>query len=122
MIYLKSIDLVKKGREQLYYGTPISQKVDLTVLQQKIIIGEIEINRPGRETIMNNIAGAIGNIQLKKLSKFIDRRKEIHRVYYEELSKYDWLSMPPALMSDTSSSYYFFDSVEKRDDLARFVR
>jgi dTDP-4-amino-4,6-dideoxygalactose transaminase len=123
MIYLKSDKLMQICREQLYLGTPAKQKSGLdSSTDNKDNWWEFDINRPGRRAIMNNIAGAIGNAQLKKLNSFIKRRKEIHGIYFNELSKYDWLRLPPMLEVDFSSSYYFFwIQLNKRNELARYL-
>ena len=123
MIYLKSKELVEIAKEQLYYGLPIKQKSGMdssTGGSQNW--WEFEINRPGRRAIMNNIGGAIGATQLRKLDSFLARRKEIYETYENELGECEWLTFPPAITEDYVSSYYFFwIQLEKRDELARFL-
>ena len=80
------------------------------------------MNRPGRRAIMNNITAAIGNIQLKKLDKFLKRREEIYNSYLNGFSDIDWLRTPPSLNEYIKSSYYFFwVQTERRDELARYL-
>ena len=123
MLYLKSKDLIEIAKEQLYLGTPVKQRSGLdSSASRESNWWEFDINRPGRRAIMNNIAGAIGVEQLKKLDSFIFRRKEIYETYERELSHCERLRMPPLLNEEYVSSYYFFwIQLEKRDQLARFL-
>lgn len=110
-------------KEQLYYGLPKRPKSGLdSSASRQNNWWEFDINRPGRRAIMNNIAGAIGVEQLKKLDSFILRRKEIYEMYEKELRDCEWLKMPPPLNEEYVSSYYFFwIQLDKRDELARFL-
>ena len=122
MIYLKSDKLMKVCREQLYLGTPANLKSGLDSSTENNNWWEFDINRPGRRAIMNNIAGAIGNVQLSKLDKFIKRRKQIHDIYFDKLSELDWLTLPPKINDSIKSSYYFFwIQLNKRNELARYL-
>ena len=82
MVYLKSDHLVKDAEEYLYLGLGSNEKGGI----DRSTAGndnwwEIQIERPGRRAIMNNLAGAIGLAQLKKIDRFIARRKEIDQRY-----------------------------------------
>jgi len=123
MIYVKSNDLMTISKEKLYLGTPIKQKSGLdSSASYQNNWWEFDINRLGKRAILNNIAGAIGLAQLKKLDSFINRRKKIYEIYLKELVDYAWLILPPRIEDEYVSSYYFFwIQLEKRDELARYL-
>ena len=122
MIYLKSEDLKIIAEETLYLGLPAKQKSGIDSSTLNTNWWEFEMNRPGRRAIMNNITAAIGNIQLKKLDKFLKRREEIYNSYLNGFSDIDWLRTPPSLNEYIKSSYYFFwVQTERRDELARYL-
>jgi len=123
MIYLKAEDQIPVARERLYHGLPARKNsgTDSASSGDKQW-WEIRINRFGLRATMNNIAGALGVVQLTKLNDFIERRRAIFDLYSSELSHLDWLRLPPKLKEECSSSYYFFHvQLTKRDELAAFL-
>jgi len=124
MIYLRDPAQMMRAKEQLYLGLPVKQTSGLdSAGAGSQNWWEFEINRPGRRAIMNNIAGAIGLEQMKKLPAFIGRRKKAHERYVQELGELGWLELPPRLKDDIVSSYYFFwIQSEHRDELARYLK
>jgi dTDP-4-amino-4,6-dideoxygalactose transaminase len=123
MMYIKDLKLRNIAEEQLYLGLPLKQKSGIdSSTNGKVNWWEFEINRPGRRAIMNNISGAIGCVQLKKLDNFINRRKEIYNIYKEAFSKVSWIDIPPIVDFDYKSSYYFFwIQTKHRDRLAKYL-
>ena len=123
MIYLKDKEILQAAKEFLYLGLPAKEKSGFDkAANENNIWWEYEINSFGRRAIMNNIAGAIGCVQLKKLEQFIQRRKEIDSMYREGLSGIEWLELPPKIHKNVKSSYYFFwIQLEKRDELAKYL-
>lgn len=87
---------------------------------------EFDISSYSNRHIMNDILSAIGIEQLKKLDDFIRRRKEIWNKYNYEFEKNnDWISIPPLINQNISSSYYFYwiqVGREYRDDLAMYLK
>ncbi len=125
MIYLKDSDkMMNHAKEHLYMGLPNRQKSGIDSAGTGAAQWwEFEITRPGRRAILNNIAGAMGVEQLKKLPKFLARRKEIHKRYMKELKGLKWLTLPPELPDNVTSSYYFFwVQCEQRNELAKFLK
>ena len=124
MVYLKSDDLVKDAEEYLYLGLGNNEKSGI----DRSTAGsdnwwEIQIERPGRRAIMNNLAGAIGLAQLKKIDSFIARRKAIDERYRHELAGLSWLRLSPSPGKHCEPSYQFFwIQLDKRDELAIFLR
>jgi aminotransferase len=123
MIYLRSKDLIGVANELLYHGFPSRQKSGMDGSKTgSPNWWEIDISRLGRRAFMNNISGAIGVSQLKKMDRFILRKKYIYEIFMKELADCQWLTLPPVLNEEYVSSYYFFwIQLEKRDELARFL-
>ncbi len=123
LIYLRSKNLVSKAEELLYHGLPSRQKSGMDGSKRgNSNWWEIEINRIGGRAFMNNVAGAMGVVQLQKMDEYILRKKIIYETYMEELADCDWLTLPPILDDNIISSYYFFwIQLKKRDQLAKFL-
>jgi aminotransferase len=123
MIYIKDPKLRIEAEELLYLGLPQKQKSGIdSSTDSNNTWWEFEMNSPGRRAIMNNVTAAMGCVQLKKLDRFISRRKEIYNLYHEKLSKLDWLELPPKENFENESSYYFFwIQTKHRDALAKHL-
>jgi dTDP-4-amino-4,6-dideoxygalactose transaminase len=123
MMYIKDLKLRTEAEEKLYLGLPKKQKSGIdSSSESNNAWWEFEMKYPGRRAIMNNVTAAMGCVQLKKLDSFISRRKEIYDIYYYELNKLDWLTVPPVEIFNNISSYYFFwIQTEKRNELARHL-
>ena len=70
---------------------------------------------------MNDVTGAIGNVQLDKVAGFINKRKKhIKHIWMNSKKLLD--KLPPSIKNYNKSSYYFFwIQLEKRDHLAKFL-
>lgn len=123
MIYVKDENLAHKLRQKMYLGL-LSQSGFSNTVDSKW--WEFQIDCFGRRTIMNDIASAIGLVQLNKLPSFIERRGQLHKKYSEMLSKFSWLSIPPHIPDDKKSSFYLYwiqlHNTEDRDALAIHLR
>jgi aminotransferase len=122
MIYCKDVDRAQKLEEMLYLGL-LTQSGFSTANEGRW--WEFEIGCFGRRAIMNDISSAIGLQQLKKLSGFINRRKEVHEAYDRMLSDLTWLQLPPEMPTYVDSSYYFYwlqMPSGVRDRLAKYLR
>lgn len=123
MLFLRTPELAEAAKESLYLGLPDKQKSGMdSSATGTVNWWEYQVTRPGRRAIMNNIAGAIGLVQLGKLGSFLTRRRAIHERYLAELADLDWLTLPPPIPADCVSSYYFFwVQTPARDRLARHL-
>jgi dTDP-4-amino-4,6-dideoxygalactose transaminase len=87
---------------------------------------EFEVLCNGRRGITNDICSAIGLEQIRKLPVFLDRRREIDGIYRRELVGLKWLTPPPEVPPDCSSSHYFYwvqiAGAGRRDRLAAHLR
>ena len=66
-----------------------------------------EMQSLGYNYRMTDIQAALGISQFRKLDKFIDRRKEIARLYDSEFKDNPWFDIPP-VRSYASSSYHLY--------------
>src|SRR6185295_2692126 len=122
MIWCRTADLAKRAEQLLYLGLGSESGFGKTV---KTRWWEFEVAECGRRGILNDIASAIGIEQLKKLPRFLARRKQIHEYYDQELSSISWLTCPPQIPDCSISSYYFYWVQARghhRDRLATHLR
>jgi aminotransferase len=122
-VYAKNTGHAKQIEYHSYLGLKSKSGIENTVDKKW---WEFDIDHFGRRAIINDIAGAIGNSQLKKLNQFIKTRKGIHDFYDAELGSLGWLMIPDKFPANIESSYYFywlqFEKEGLRDRLAMFLR
>lgn len=113
MVYCRDPDRCARFRRQIYLGleeeSGISGRRDGRWW-------EFEIGAFDRRAILNDVAAAIGRVQLGRLPEFLQRRREVAERYDRELAGCSWLTTPPALPSDARSSWYFY-WIQTRPDL-----
>tara|TARA_R100001377_G_scaffold84934_1_gene69675 strand:+ start:1262 stop:2374 length:1113 start_codon:yes stop_codon:yes gene_type:complete len=120
LIYCKDKKDIKDIQQESYLGLMSSSGFSNSIDKKW---WEFNVDRPGRRTIINDIQAAMGLEQLKKVDKFIERRKNIHETYSSELSELDWLDVPLEIPTDTTSSYYMYHIQTKhRDTLATYLK
>lgn len=122
MVYCRSPELAQRVEEMLYLG--LAAKSGMSS-KAETKWWEFEISCAGRRAIMNDVSSAIGIEQLKKLPRFVTRRKEIQIMYDLAFSALDWIKLPPKLPLDCESSYYFYwiqMPPEIRDNLAKYLK
>jgi len=124
MIYLKSQELLNQVKEECYLGLPAKSTSGIDKSSDNCDMWwEVQINRPGRRAIMNNISAAIGIAQMKKLRGFQAKRKEIYNKYNEAFRKNSNIEIPPKLVDGASNSYYFYwIQTDKRNQLANHLK
>jgi dTDP-4-amino-4,6-dideoxygalactose transaminase len=106
MVFFKNPDHKRQCEQNIYLG--LSSKDGFSnSLDNKW--WEFEVSSFGRRAIINDLSSAIGLVQLQRLADFILLRQNIHDKYNEILSEHsDWLTLPPELQDNCSSSYYFY--------------
>jgi len=126
MIYMKSPENMERAKEYCYLGLPAKSTSGIDKSKSDSDIWwEVQINRPGRRMLMNNVTAAMGSAQLQRLPDFLSRRKEIYDTYDQEFSEIEGLKTPPPLMESCLNSYYFYWIQLKasiRDDLAKYLK
>ena len=115
---------MEKMKEQCYLGLPERSKSGMDKAKKGgDIWWEVQINRPGRRAIMNNVTAAMGVVQMDKLQEFTDRKKEIYEAYDNAFSSIDWIETPPKLIEGCINSYYFYwIQVADRNKLAHYLK
>jgi dTDP-4-amino-4,6-dideoxygalactose transaminase len=77
----------------------------------------------GRLAFMNDLAAAIGQVQLTRLAKFIERRKLIAEAYDNAFAGISWLRLPPPRSEETIPYFYWIQTPKGiRDRLANYLR
>ena len=80
------------------------------------------VDEIGLKCHMNDIAAAIGIVQLKKLENMNERRKEIARKYTDGFKNVDWIETPPEDTEEYRSSWHIYCiKCEKRDELSQWL-
>jgi len=76
----------------------------------------------GRWAPMNDMAAAVGLVQLERLPGFLNQRAEVSARYDAELSDLTWLRLPPAATGRTARTFYWIQTAPKiRDRLAHYL-
>jgi aminotransferase len=124
-ILLKTDELLHKAKELRYFGLKCMGQSGIDTLKENNKRWwEIDLNEIESRHVTCDILSAIGREQLKKVDRFIKRRKEVWDRYQKELAGIDWLQLPPDPASDVESSYYFYWITVKnnqRDKLAAWL-
>lgn len=81
------------------------------------------VDEVGLKCHMNDIAAAIGLVQLRKLDKMNERRRQIARRYTDVFQRYDFLETPPNDDTVFQSAWHIYClKVKQRDDLSLFLQ
>ena len=84
---------------------------------------EYYVDEIGLKCHMNDIAAAIGLVQLAKLPTSNARREQIARRYTEGLRDLPWLQTPPEDTAESKSSWHIYCiQCDYRDDLSVFLQ
>lgn len=121
-LYVKDEEKAQFAEKLMYFGLETKSGFSNTIDSKW---WEFEISQFGHRSIMNDITASMALVQLDKLKTFIDRRREIHNIYNENLKGVNWIDLPPAIDNDCESSYYFYHiqtQNDKRDELAIFLK
>ncbi len=120
LVYIKDKTLVQKFIYETYLGLKSSSGFSNSIDTKW---WEFDIDCPARRSIINDIQGAMGVEQLKKIDGFISRRKEIHDTYSEQLNDLEWLTLPKDINGDCESSYYMYHvQTDTRDRFAKYLK
>jgi aminotransferase len=104
MVFAADPEMARRADLELYLGLG-SQSGYSKVASSRW--WEFDVLCDGRRGITNDICSAIGLEQIKKLPAFIDRRREIDRIYRCELADLEWLTLPPETPDYCRTSHYF---------------
>jgi perosamine synthetase len=81
------------------------------------------VDEIGLKCHLNDIAAALGLVQLRRLEAMNARRREIARRYTEAFARYEFLETPPADDETFQSSWHIYClKVPRRDDLCSHLQ
>ncbi len=81
------------------------------------------VDEIGLKCHLNDIAAAIGLVQLRRLEAMNARRREIAERYSQAFAAHDFLETPPADTADFQSSWHIYClKVPQRDELCSFLQ
>ena len=81
------------------------------------------VDEIGLKCHLNDIAAAIGLVQLRRLEAMNGRRREIADRYTQAFAAYDFMETPPADTADMQSSWHIYClKAPQRDDLCAFLQ
>lgn len=77
----------------------------------------------GRLSFMNDLAAAIGLVQLQRIDSFIQRRKRVAQTYDSAFATVPWLRLPPPQTEESVPYFYWVQTpAGVRDNLAYYLR
>jgi dTDP-4-amino-4,6-dideoxygalactose transaminase len=108
--------LYKKAKLLRYFGI-VDQASGLDAIKTgRTDWWEYDLGCISERYVSNDIASAIGRVQLRKLDGFIRRRKCIWEMYQAAFKDFT----PPEPLQETTSSYYlYWIQTEKRTEIAK---
>ena len=123
MMTFQNDEYYDKALSYRYLGLTNKDKSGVDSMKEgKDIWWEITLAETSGRYISNDIVSAIGLEQLKKLSGFIQRRKDIWNIYKSELKDLSWITLPPEPLDGCTSSYYLFRlQMENRNEFAKYM-
>src|SRR5207302_10570232 len=84
---------------------------------------EYYVDEIGFKCHLNDIAAAIGLVQLRKLDKMNQRRQKIKDLYNEGLKDFERVTLPPEDDEDHQSSWHIYSiRCDLRDRLSVFLQ
>ncbi|MDT0615954.1 DegT/DnrJ/EryC1/StrS family aminotransferase [Streptomyces lancefieldiae] len=104
--YARDPDLAKKARELAYHGLENASAYEASRVSDRW--WEPSVRAFGHRFIGNDTTAAIGLVQLRKLSGFVARRRDIAALYDQFLADVEGVRLPPPLPHGHASSYYFY--------------
>ena len=123
-LYLRDDDARKVAKVYRYLGFAPKATSGMDAMKAKQSRWwEYELAGISGRFISNDVMAAIGRVQLKKISEFIQRKKQIWSYYQQEMANVPQIVCPPEPIENATSSYYLYwlQTSEKRDELAIYL-
>ena len=77
----------------------------------------------GYTSRLNTVNAAIGRVQLKKLPKWVEQRRNIAKRYNELLSDVEEIILPPGDIDDKKPAYHLYEiKTKRRDELVKYLK
>lgn len=105
LFYSSDLEQVRRARRLAYHGLAVpGQDISIPEWQN----WEFKQIEPGWRLLGNDLTAALGSSQLRRLPKFIARRKQIWDLYDAELAALTYIRRPPPIPREHCSSYYTY--------------
>jgi aminotransferase len=123
-LVLTSPELVERAEALRYLGLAPSQTSGLEAMQQSMTRWwDYDVVAPSGRFISNDMAAAMGRVQLRRLETFLARRRVVWDVYQARLADVAGIVPPPEPAEGCTTSYYlYWIQCDRRDDLAAFLK
>ena len=119
-LYAKDKNDLSKLKEYLYLGLPEKEKSGLDSAKNGDEPGwwQYELNTAGRRAIMNDVAAAMGVVQMEKLGELIKSRENTVAMYDKQInnSKIERVYRVPN--NSEACPYFYTVKCDRRDELA----
>jgi aminotransferase len=106
MLYVRDRALADRARRDAYYG--MTESTGLSKAGRGARWWDLSVAHLGRRIVGNDMTGALGSVQLRKLPGFVERRREIAATYDRLLGGSPALRLPPPLPAGHESCHYFY--------------
>lgn len=120
MLFARDPELAARAAKIAYLG--LEQTSGFSQVQQTDRWWEFELSSFSRRSVTNDLASAIGRVQLRRLPGFIARRRAIAAYYDSEFADVPGLRCPPPSPPGSESSHWLYwiqVDAEMRNALAR---
>ncbi|GLW89884.1 DegT/DnrJ/EryC1/StrS family aminotransferase [Actinokineospora globicatena] len=106
MLRAKTPDQARRARRLAYHG--LDKSGAFAAARESARWWEVDPAEPGHRFLGNDLAAALGMVQLRRLPDFLRRRRAITELYDRLLSEVPGVAVPPALPDGHVSSHYFY--------------
>ena len=113
-----------KAESLRYFGKPDAQSSGMDAQAEgDARWWEVDVEHAAGRHISNDVLAAIGRVQLRKLPMFIRKRRRIWERYQRAFADVTGLTPPPEPLPGCTTSYYlYWIQLERRDELAHYLR
>ncbi|ONI92329.1 glutamine--scyllo-inositol aminotransferase [Saccharothrix sp. ALI-22-I] len=106
MLYARNLEHARRARRLAYHG--LEKASGFAAARESARWWEVDLQETGHRFIGNDLAAALGTVQLRRLPDFVHRRRAIAAQYDQLLSGVPGVTLPPALPDGHVSSHYFY--------------
>ncbi|MBF6331902.1 DegT/DnrJ/EryC1/StrS family aminotransferase [Nocardia transvalensis] len=107
MLYARDPDLAARAAKLAYLGMEQTSGY-AEAMRSALRWWDFEVTSFSRRSVLNDVLGAIGCVQLGKLEKFVARRREVAAHYDTALAAVPGLRLPARIPSGYEHSYFLY--------------
>lgn len=111
MLYARDPELVRRARRLAYHGLERASGFSSARDSPRGARGrwwDLDVRETGRRLIGNDLAAALGSVQLRRLPEFLAARAAVAERYDALLAAVPGLRLPPAPPAGHRTSHYFY--------------